>query len=175
MTDSVLARLKQAQKSNEPSINGDVADRMYSNLMSDIQTRAREDAKAEMTADVRRAEAERDSALLKQRLAEDQVAGLKAEISRLNSNSQEQARKLAMANQDSAQEIGNLKTKITEEQTKVQNLELQVSELKGKLSVKPQSMPAVVKSEPIPSFEFIPVRGPDGKISSVTAKPSRLN
>lgn len=178
MAQSVLDRLQKAN--TDDRINGDVADRMYNNLMSDIRARAKEDARKEAQAelDAARAEtlrvvAERDAAVTRQNAADELSKSLRAEVSRLSAELQDQKRQTAMANEDLSSGTQTLREKLLEADTKIQSLEVQLAEANGKLAMKPKQlpMPTNTGTPSFPTFDFQPVRGPDGRIQSVKAIP----
>lgn len=175
----VLNRLKQAQNREAPQ--ADVADRMYQTLMSDIKLRAQEEARKEVMAEIEgaraeteRVKAERDAARMLLKTSEELAGTLNVKIKSLEGEISKGNKSIASGKQQLIDGTQVLKSQLAEEKTRSQDLRVQVASLEGKLSQKPKQVKTkVVQSQPmaIPSFEFKPVRGQDGRIQSVTAIP----
>lgn len=175
----VLERLKQAQNRDAPQ--ADVADRMYQTLMSDIKLRAQEEARKEVMAEIEgaraeteRVKAERDGAQLRLKASEELAGSLNVRIKSLEGDISKGDKSIASGKQQLVDGTQVLKSQLAEEKSKYHKLEIQVASLEGRLSQKPKQVKTkIVQSQPmaIPSFEFKPIRGQDGRIQSVTATP----
>lgn len=185
----ILKRLEKAKK-KDVSVNAEVADHLYTSLMADIKAKAISDARMMVQAelDTARAEilrsqaetktvaAERDAARTLQESANTLAQELKSTVSKLKADLRLKTQSLAMSKQETTDGLQVLKSELSQEKLKTQNFEIQIANLNGKLSETKNIKPApVMAPTPIPSFEFKPVRGQDGRISSVTAIPVGMN
>jgi hypothetical protein len=171
---SILERLNKAKKSSAPD------DREYQSYMADFIQKAKDDAKRDAAADIDRARAEtervmaeRDSARLMQQVSESLVSELRTDVEKLKSELNEKSRYVAMKKQDREDDEQEMKAELTKERLTNKDLEIKIANLEGQLSQKPKVQTKIVQAEPspIPSFEFRPIRGSDGRIQSVTATP----
>ena len=168
---------------------------MFDTWKKDISKKATQDARQEMKreldthdgivgklqAQLDSANAVRESAVLSNQPLElsneslkGTVKGLEESLSSAKGDLKE-ARKIVKNNP--------LKSDLTDEQLKNEQLKLQVASLTGKLEeARKVKAPTIVKEKPfipppvqIPSFKMEPVRSADGKILSATFTPIRLN
>jgi len=176
---SVLSRLEKARQKEAPQ--AEVADRMYHTLMSDIKLRAKEEARKEVMAEIEgvraeteRVKAERDAAQLRLKASEELAGNLNGQIAKLKTDVSQGTKSIASGKQQLIDGTQFIKSELTQEKLKVQKLEVQIASLEGKLSQKPKQVKTKVVQAAqavIPSFEFKPIRGQDGRIQSVTATP----
>lgn len=172
---SILQRIREANKirveTSENDVKTVVADQYIAEIKEKEREKVREEARKEFSDEAHQAlleaantklqamEIERNSLneLLSQARSEaaqskDLVNALKAEVKMLSITSEESKEEY-----HEAIELLN---------TRVQELELAL------VAERSKPVPApVIQQEPLPSFEFTPVRGPDGRLEGVTAKP----
>ncbi|MCK4795568.1 MAG: hypothetical protein KAV87_68190 [Desulfobacteraceae bacterium] len=154
-----------AEKSAREAVSGEIAI-----LKSQMET---------MRVSIEKAEAESEAAKRALLTAEDQRTAQERRADRLEKKAEnlEQTNvKNAQALDDSrinqADALKPLQDQLETERDKSKGLEVMVAELKGQM-IAAKLVPAA--REPIPDFEFIPNRGPDGRTLSVTAKAIRSN
>jgi len=121
-------------------------------------------AESEKNSAVKRAETEMNTAIRMKEGSDQVIANQKVEIERLRT------KVAGYGGQKST--ISDLNKRIETEKGRAQKLEVKVAELTGKLSAAKVVKPAPVsKPQPIPEFEFNPIRDATGRIVSVKAKP----
>ena len=180
----ILERLQKKQ----PEVTSGVADRVYESMMGEIRAKATSDARLAVQSELdaarsetsaahsetTRVEAERDAARSLHEASDKMVEDLKTQVKQVAT-----ALKLEQTSfSQQGEEIKNseiiLKSELTEERLKAKQFEIEISNLQGKLSVKPKVQ--AVKPTPVPSFNVDNVmRGSDDRIISATITPVRLN
>ena len=177
--------------------NAALGDRLYDDLMKRVSEQALKDARQEVRlevakhlADVVRMEAEVLSANSKAEAAirrndsfetlandsHDEVARLREKVVSLDRALMTVKSSWTATKEQLANSSQDVKSELITEQLKTEQLKLKVASLEGQLkeskSVKPVSVAQQVK---IPAFKFDPVRGPDGRIQTLTATPQWSN
>lgn len=178
---TILDRLERSKTPETPS---GVADRMYESMMAEIRAKAVNDARLAVQAELDaamsetkaaqaetlRAEAERD-AQKSLREASDKIAEeLRTKVSQLKKAFE--LEQLALSNKGAEMDDDKtiLQNELKEERIKSKNLEIEVSGLKGKLSVKPPKQ--IIKPTQVPEFEFeVTEYGTNDRIRKVKATP----
>jgi hypothetical protein len=174
----ILERIEARKKLKESAMPADVTNQIASQYVADLEQKAYEKAQKELrhelmelanesemegyqkVLDATRAEAETAKMLLAQ--AQSEIAELK-DLSK--------SLKIEVNNNSiTLDELENSHASAMREQGKViKQLENELERERSKPAPVPQ--PIIQQPEPIPSFEFIPIKGMDGRIQSVTAKP----
>jgi len=186
MAHNILSRLQQAK---QPEVTSGAADRVYESMMAEIRTKATSDARlavqseldaarsetAAAHSETTRVEAERDAARSLHDAAEKRVLELKTKAKQLTAALVLEQTSFSQQGEQIKNKEVILKSELTDERLKVNKLEIEVSNLNGKLSVKPKQV-SQVKPSPIPSFTVSDVtHGADNRINGATITPVRLN
>ena len=181
---SIIRRMQEINKEpqNETAY-------LYQAMMADIKAKAYSDArmivqgeveniKSQLTAALSKielAENERESAMKLKEMSDDKMSEQANEITMLKQAVQEANRKLEMTLESIDNKTQIIKNDLAKERQTVRKLENEISRLTGRLSEaqKTQNLPApIIKNQPIPEFNAVPVRDVNGRIMSVTITPS---
>ena len=180
----ILNRLQKAQKPEGST------DRVYDKVMADILAKCMDEARAvvqseldkaksetaEAIAEKTRAEGERDAAKTLQEAADKISEESKGTVVQLRAAMKLEQTSLAMKDTEITDKCYIMQTELTEARSRTQSLEIEVAELKGKLSQPKQVKQAKQINQPIPQFDIGNViRGADDRIVSATITPVRLN
>lgn len=173
----VLDRLNKA-RTKDTSVNADVTDRIYNQLMTDVRIKAQDDARNEARAEMEtlraetlRVEAERDAARVLKSSADNLAQELKSKIASLESDLRTKVQSLAVGKQEYLDDSQGLKVDLFKSEVRVRELEIEIASLTGKLSGKSKNVVVQNTQTPIPAFDVAPVRGADGKIVSARLTP----
>lgn len=169
MAHSILNKLKTTSSGNEA----------VGKYIEDINTKAKETARAEMLveletakADIVKVEAKLDAVNTQQGTDVATIKVLKEEIAVLKSSVLNHSTKAAGLKLDLA-EAKKVKPNndYEKEKEKSHKLEMQVSELNGKLSIPKPVVQPIIQPREVPSFKVTPVRNSQGRIESAIIDP----
>lgn len=170
---TVLKRMQELRKQRESAVPSGVAQDITDRYLSDLKQEYREKAFIELQNQLIETanKAELDSAL-------DKIQSLESERALLNQMLNE-ARSKTVQLEDLVKSL-NAKIEIdsisheekeSEHCLIIKDYEDRLKQMEIALSQPPVIPAPIINQAPVPSFEFTPVRGPDGRIESVSARP----
>jgi len=174
----ILQRIEDRKKAKASSMPSDVTNQIADKYVADLEQKAYEKAQLEIRHELMEVANEAEMEGYRQKI---DAAAMEVETARMlltqaqsetvQLNDLVKSLKAELNNNSIAMEdlVSEHKSAMKEQNQVIERLKDELNQERSKPI--PVTPPIIQQSAPIPEFEFIPIKGMDGRIQSVTAKP----